>query len=141
MKSDADAMGRILVLGEDHAQAEGISAALAASGRASILANDTADAISRFEERRPELVILHVDTDVSSALEMMLYARAHTEVPFVLVGGEVSTVVRVQWLELGAIDYVTRPVSMLELVARAGAHLRVRAAAPTTCLPEYADAV
>jgi len=36
-------MGRILVLGEDHAQAAGISAALAASGRASILANETSE--------------------------------------------------------------------------------------------------
>lgn len=72
----------------------------------------------------PDLVVLDLDLPVTSGFDVLAWLRQHHDVPVVAVGAGASEADRVLGLELGADDYVAKPVPLRELAARVRAILR-----------------
>jgi DNA-binding response OmpR family regulator len=94
---------------------EGYGVATAADG-------ETALALARAE--RPHLVVLDVMLPKMDGLEVCRILRRETSVPILMLTAKTEEVDKVVGLELGADDYVTKPFSMRELLARVRALLR-----------------
>ncbi len=87
-------------------------------------ATDGADALARFDDVDPDLVLLDVMLPKVSGIDVCRQLRKKSQVPIIMVtakGAEIDTVVG---LEVGADDYVTKPYRIRELVARIRALLR-----------------
>ncbi len=84
-------------------------------------------ALRALAEVDPEVVLLDLVLPGSSGLDLCSAVRARSTVPLIIVSGRDSEVDRVLGLELGADDYVTRPYSRAELLARIHAVVRRRA--------------
>ena len=90
-----------------------------------------AAALRAFRERAPDLVLLDLQLPDMSGLDVLKeMRRLHPAIPIVIVSALVAETDRVVGLELGADDYVTKPFSARELVARVKAHLRRPERAP-----------
>ena len=85
---------------------------------------DGVSAIAAAERLKPALVILDVMLPGMDGLEVCKRLRAHSKVPIIMLTARDGEVDRVLGLELGADDYVTKPFSPRELVARVKAVLR-----------------
>jgi two-component system OmpR family response regulator len=83
-----------------------------------------AAAIAAIEEHRPRLVLLDVGLPDVDGLELCQQIRATSSVPVIFLTARDSEVDRVVGLELGGDDYITKPFSPAELVARVKAVLR-----------------
>jgi two-component system OmpR family response regulator len=117
-------MPTILVVDDDPHIREVISFALQKAGFATLEAENGAQALTRFQEASPDLVVLDIvmpeldGTDVCKAL------RRISAVPIVFLSSRDDEVDRILGLELGGDDYVTKPFSPRELTARVRAILR-----------------
>lgn len=92
-------------------------------------APDGTTALSTFEAEEPDVVILDLGLPDMNGLEVCKTIRENSQVPILILtarGGELN---KVQGLEMGADDYITKPFSHLELLARIKAVMR-RATAP-----------
>lgn len=88
------------------------------------VARDGAEALERFDEVEPDIVLLDLMLPKLSGIDVCRSLRSRSAVPIIMVtakGAEIDTVVG---LEVGADDYVTKPYSLRELVARMRAVLR-----------------
>jgi two-component system alkaline phosphatase synthesis response regulator PhoP len=92
-------------------------------------AYDGSTAISLFHHVKPDLVLLDLNLPGMDGLEVAKEMRRKTNVPIVMITARVEESDRIVGLELGADDYVTKPFSPREVVARVKAVLR-RAQAP-----------
>src|ERR1700691_5809927 len=88
------------------------------------VARDGVDAIARFEEMRPDLVLLDVMLPRMSGLDVCRAIRARSNVPIIMVSAKSTELDTVVGLEVGADDYVTKPYRLRELVSRMRAVLR-----------------
>src|SRR5205823_4936706 len=88
------------------------------------LVADGVSAIAAAERLKPSLVILDIMLPGMDGLEVCKRLRARTKVPIIMLTARDGEVDRVLGLELGADDYVTKPFSPRELVARVKAVLR-----------------
>jgi two-component system OmpR family response regulator len=80
-----------------------------------------------FGEAEPDLVILDLRLDQEDGLDLLREIRSHSDVPVIITTGDRRDEIdRVVGLELGADDYVTKPFSLRELLARVRAVLRRR---------------
>lgn len=79
----------------------------------------------------PDLVLLDLNMTGEDGLSVLRFIRQVSRIPVVLVTATVSPIDRVVGLEMGADDYVTKPIEFRELLARVRAVLRRTAAAPT----------
>ena len=75
----------------------------------------------------PDLIILDVMLPALSGTEVLRQLRADSDVPVLLLTARTAEIDRVQGLDLGADDYITKPFGLAELLARVRAHLRRRA--------------
>jgi len=128
---------RILLIEDEESIAEPLAAALGREGFDVVTASTAADGLEAFRTRSPDLVLLDVMLPDGDGRDVLREIRATTRVPVVMLTARGEEMDRVLGLELGADDYVTKPFSAAELVARIRAVLR-RAAAPP---PESGDAV
>ena len=87
-------------------------------------AYDGPAAIAAFESERPDLVILDLKLPGMSGLDVFRSMRARTDVPVIMLTSRVEEADRVVGLELGADDYITKPFSPREVVARVKTVLR-----------------
>ncbi|MDP9023698.1 MAG: response regulator transcription factor [Actinomycetota bacterium] len=127
-------MPKILLVEDEVAIAEGLTASLEAEGFRPVWVSSGDRTVSAWERERPDLVLLDLMLPGTSGTEVCRRLRARSNVPIIMVtarGGEVD---RVVGLELGADDYVTKPFSTRELIARIRAVLRrdVRIGAPAS---------
>src|SRR6202030_2620481 len=83
-----------------------------------------ADALREFTRRRPDLVILDLTLPETDGLDVARAIRRAGEVPIIMLTARTEEADRVAGLELGADDYVTKPFSARELVARVRAVMR-----------------
>jgi two-component system response regulator RegX3 len=113
-ESFSDALGYML-------RREGFEVAMAATGP---------DGIEEFDRAGADLVLLDLMLPGLSGLEVCRALRAKSEVPVIMLTAKDSEVDKVVGLEIGADDYVTKPFSARELVARIRAVLRRRGAEP-----------
>lgn len=115
---------RILVVDDDRALGEMIGIVLRLEGWAPSFAYDGAQALARFEEVAPALVLLDVMLPVFDGNEVCRRLRAESGVPIIMLTARGDTDDVVSGLENGADDYVVKPFKPKELVARIRARLR-----------------
>ena len=114
----------VLVVEDEASFVEALQIGLSREGFHVEVATDGVEALVRFEQVKPDLVLLDVMLPRLSGLDVCRQIRAQSSVPIIMVtarSGEIDTVVG---LEVGADDYVTKPYRIRELVARIRALLR-----------------
>jgi two-component system, OmpR family, response regulator RegX3 len=114
----------IFVVEDEASFVEALSIGLRREGFDVVVAVDGAEALARFDEVQPDLVLLDVMLPKVTGLEVCRQLRKRTQIPIIMVtakGAEIDTVVG---LEVGADDYVTKPYRIRELVARIRAVMR-----------------
>lgn len=114
----------ILVVDDEPNLREAVAENLEAEGFSVVVAGDGREALTRFRETRPDLIVLDLMLPELSGVEVCRIIRAESPVPILMLTAKNSEVDKVVGLELGADDYVTKPFSARELVARIHALLR-----------------
>jgi two-component system, OmpR family, response regulator RegX3 len=117
-------MNKLLLVEDERSIAEGLSITLEAEGFEVAWVNDGLDAIPTWERIRPDLVVLDLMLPGMSGTDICRALRARSDVPIIMLTARDAEVDRVVGLELGADDYVTKPFSTRELVARIKTVLR-----------------
>jgi len=115
---------RILVADDDPHIREVICFALEKAGMQVHAANDGASALRQFEELQPSLIVLDVGMPQMDGLEVCRQIRRISDVPILFLSARDEEIDRVLGLEMGGDDYVTKPFSPRELVARVNVILR-----------------
>jgi DNA-binding response OmpR family regulator len=115
----------ILIVEDDEAISDSIGYALERSGFRTLRAQDGAQGLRLFRAQRPDLVILDLMLPGMDGWRVTEELRKEDpRVPVIVCSARTSEFDRVHGLEMGADDYVTKPFSMKELLARVNAHLR-----------------
>ncbi len=117
-------MKRILVVDDEEMIVRTVKAYLDQEGFKTYTAYDGEEAVRAFNEKGPDLIILDLMLPKLSGIEVTKKIRATSSVPIIMLTAKVSEADRVVGLELGADDYVVKPFSPRELVARVRAVLR-----------------
>jgi two-component system KDP operon response regulator KdpE len=97
-----------------------------------ISAEDGPEALDLLEQERPDVVLLDIGLPDMNGFEVLKSMRLFSDVPVVMLTVRDDELSKVQGLELGADDYVTKPFSHLELLARVRAVLRRAQSLPLT---------
>ena len=114
----------ILVVDDEPTQREMLAEALEAEGFTIVTAADGRAALLKFREVKPDLVLLDLMLPEMSGIEVCRIIRAESGVPILMLTAKNSELDKVVGLELGADDYVTKPFSLRELIARVRAQFR-----------------
>jgi len=117
---------RVLVVEDEESFSEALSFLLAREGFEVELASTGPQALAAFDRAGADLVLLDLMLPGLSGLEVCRELRGRSDVPVIMVTAKDSEIDKVLGLELGADDYVTKPFSSRELVARVRAVLRRR---------------
>ena len=117
-------MTRILVVEDEDSFSDALSFMLRKEGFLVSVASTGADAIEQFDREPADLVLLDLMLPGMSGTDVCRTIRARSRVPIIMVTAKDSELDKVLGLELGADDYVTKPFSSRELVARIRAVLR-----------------
>ena len=120
----ADSKYRVLVVEDEPALVDSIAFALETEGFEVVTAMTGREAIERARSSNPSIVLLDVMLPESSGLDVCRQIRATSDVPIIMLTARDSEADKVAGLELGADDYVTKPFSIRELMARVRAHVR-----------------
>lgn len=124
-------MEKILVIEDDRATRKALQQLFEPEGYLVEMAQDGAQGIAAFRATRPNFVILDLRMPVIGGKEVCRQIRKESEeVPIIILTGSAEEVDRVLLLELGADDYVIKPFSPKELLARVHAVLRRARRAP-----------
>ena len=117
-------MRSVLVVDDEVNLRHTIAYALRQEGYEVLTAEDGEIALETFKASRPELVILDLMLPKVDGLEVCRRIRRQSDVPILMLTARDSELDRVVGLEIGADDYLVKPFSMRELVARVRAMLR-----------------
>lgn len=117
-------MPKLLLVEDERAIAEGLTVSLEAEGFQVVWVKDGSEAVATFERTRPDLVLLDLMLPGMSGTEVCRQLRSRSDVPVIMLTARDAEVDRVVGLELGADDYLTKPFSTRELIARIRAVLR-----------------
>jgi two-component system response regulator RegX3 len=115
---------RVLVIEDEEPLADSIKYNLEMEGYTVDLAHGGNNGLRQFKEGNPSLVLLDVMLPEISGLDLCRIMRAQSDVPIIMITARDSEADKVTGLELGADDYITKPFSMRELLARVRANLR-----------------
>lgn len=117
-------MTRVLVVEDEESFSDAISYNLRKEGFEVAVAATGPDALEIFERNGADLVLLDLMLPGLPGTEVCRELRARSNVPVIMLTAKDSEVDKVVGLELGADDYVTKPFSTRELIARIRAVLR-----------------
>jgi two-component system response regulator RegX3 len=117
------------VVEDEESFSEALDFMLSKEGFEVVLAKDGAAGLQSFQRDGADLVLLDVMLPLMSGTDVCRAIRAESSVPIIMVSAKDTEVDKVVGLELGADDYVTKPFSTRELLARIRAVLRRRAGA------------
>lgn len=120
-------MPLVLVVDDEPAQRAMLSYNIEAQGYRTVTASDGEEALLIADEQRPDIILLDWMLPRLSGIEVcrQLKARAATrEIPVIMVSARTEEEDRIRGLDTGADDYVTKPYSISELIARLKANLR-----------------
>ena len=120
---------RILVVEDDDATRTALRRDLAARGLEVDEAVDGATALQRWDARRPDLVLLDLGLPDLDGIRVLRHIRREATTPVVILSARDAEAAKIEALEAGADDYVTKPFSTGELQARIKAVMR-RAGGP-----------
>lgn len=115
---------RILVVDDDSHIRDVICFALEKAGMATTVARDGLQALDAFRQGRTDLVVLDIGMPEMDGLEVCRQIRKSSEVPILFLSARDDEIDRILGLEIGGDDYVTKPFSPRELVARVNVILR-----------------
>jgi len=114
----------VLVVEDEPSFVEALTIGLTREGFRVVSVTDGFEAVQRFDDVSPDIVLLDVMLPRMSGIDVCRQLRKRSQVPIIMVtakGAEIDTVVG---LEVGADDYITKPYRMREVVARMRAVLR-----------------
>jgi two-component system response regulator RegX3 len=114
----------ILLIEDEQSISDPLSAALRQEGFDVLVADTAAAGLESFRSRPPDLVLLDVMLPDGDGKDVLREIRGSTRVPVIMLTARGEEMDRVLGLELGADDYVTKPFSAAELIARLRAVLR-----------------
>jgi two-component system response regulator RegX3 len=115
---------RVLVVEDEESYSDALSYMLRKEGFEVAIATNGHDALTEFERNGADIVLLDLMLPGIPGTEVCRQIRATSSVPVIMVSAKDDEVDKVVGLELGADDYVTKPYSPRELVARVRAVLR-----------------
>ena len=131
-------MTRILVVEDEESFSDPLSYMLQKEGYDVAVAATGNDALTEFDRNGADLVLLDLMLPGLSGVDVCRALRAKSSVPVIMLTAKDSEVDKVVGLELGADDYVTKPYSGRELLARIKAVLR-RLSEPEDLLPSTVE--
>ncbi len=117
-------MARLLVVEDDTAILEAVAYNLERQGHEVVRAEDGVSALELTRTVEPDLIVLDLMLPRMSGLDVCRVVREERPVPIVVLTARDTEADTVAGLDLGADDYITKPFSMRELLARVGAALR-----------------
>ena len=115
---------RILIVDDDLHIREVIRVALKKAGMTTFEARDGKEALTRFAGDRPDLIVLDIGMPEFDGLDVCREIRKSSDIPILFLSARDDEIDRVLGLEIGGDDYVTKPFSPRELVARVNVILR-----------------
>lgn len=133
-------MKKFLIVDDEKPISDIIKFNLAKEGYETVTAFDGREAITKFEEENPDLIILDLMLPELDGLEVAKEVRKTSHIPIIMLSAKDSEFDKVIGLEIGADDYVTKPFSNRELLARVKAHLRRTENIETAVAEENASA-
>ena len=117
-------MTRVLVIEDEESFRDALQFMLSREGFVVVLAADGAEGIKQFDAKNPDIVLLDLMLPEVSGTEVCKYIRTKSNTPVIMLTAKDTEIDKVVGLELGADDYVTKPFSTRELLARIKAVLR-----------------
>ena len=117
-------MTRILVVEDESSFSEALEFLLGKEGFSVVTAATGTEALKKFDQGGIDLILLDLMIPEISGTEVCRQIRTKSKVPIIMLTAKDSEVDKVVGLEIGADDYVTKPYSARELVARINAVLR-----------------
>ncbi|MCZ2823529.1 MULTISPECIES: response regulator transcription factor [unclassified Modestobacter] len=117
-------MTRVLVVEDEESFSDALSYMLRREGYDTVVASTGTDALVEFDRAGADIVLLDLMLPGLSGTEVCRSLRAKSSVPIIMLTAKDAEIDKVVGLELGADDYVTKPYSARELVARMRAVLR-----------------
>ena len=124
-------MRTVLVVEDEAYLAETLRYNLEGEGYRVRTAGDGLEGLSLARALQPDLVLLDLMLPSMDGVGVLRGIREESQVPVLLLTARTSEADRVRGLDLGADDYITKPFSVAELLARVRAHLRRKRPAPT----------
>ena len=129
-------MTRLLVVDDDTNLRHTLQYAFGQEGFEVVTTGDGAQALAAFRDTSPDLVILDVMLPGMDGFEVCRQLRRESDVPVIMLTARDTELDKVVGLEIGADDYLAKPFSTRELVARVRAMLRrARRAEPSATVP------
>jgi DNA-binding response OmpR family regulator len=126
----------ILVVDDERTLRETLAESLEEEGYVVFQAADGREAVEAFRRHHPDLILLDLMLPELSGIEVCRIIRAESGVPILMLTAKSAEIDKVVGLELGADDYVTKPFSFRELLARVRALLRRSEAQSLAAEPE-----
>ena len=115
---------KILLVDDDENLVEAMKVTLLSQEYVVVTAHDGETAMAQFRYERPDLVVLDLNLPGMDGIDVARAIRRERNTPIIMLTARVEETDRIVGLELGADDYVTKPFSPRELVARVRAVLR-----------------
>ena len=117
-------MTKILVVEDEESVLDPLELLLTKEGFSIITARDGKEALEKFDQSSPDLILLDLMLPEISGTQVCRQIRSKSSVPIIMLTAKDTEVDKVVGLELGADDYIVKPYSKAELVARIKAVLR-----------------
>ncbi|HEX3296923.1 MAG TPA: response regulator transcription factor [Nocardioides sp.] len=115
---------KVLLVDDDATLRRTLGIGLRAEGHEVLIAADGRSALQALREDKPDIVVLDLGLPDVSGVEVLRRLRAWSTIPVVVLSARAESTEKVQALDLGADDYVTKPFGMEELLARVRASAR-----------------
>jgi DNA-binding response OmpR family regulator len=115
---------KILIVEDESKITRTLSLYLERAGYSAAAVHDGAHAISAFRRLQPDLILLDLNLPGVDGLDICRELRRHSDVPIIMITARIEETDRLIGLELGADDYILKPFSPREVVARVRAVLR-----------------
>jgi DNA-binding response OmpR family regulator len=136
------AVRRVLVVEDDSSIALGLRINLEAEGYVVDVAEDGERGLELARSDRPDLIILDIMLPKMNGLEVLnTLRREHLMMPIIVLSARTGEMDKVAGLELGAEDYITKPFSLAELLARVRAALRRGQLVPPPTTSVFGDVI
>jgi len=129
----------VLLVEDEESITTPLAEALSREGFEPVVAGTVAEALELAESRSPHLVLLDLMLPDGSGLDVCRELRSRSSVPIIMLTARGEETDRVVGLEVGADDYVVKPFSARELIARIRAVLRRTATTPAASTEEVAE--
>lgn len=129
-------MSRILIVDDEPQILRMLRTSLMSSGYDVVTASNGMEGFDAFEKHHPDLIITDMSMPVMDGLGLTEEVRQRSKVPIIVLSVRATEPVKVNALDAGADDYVTKPFNIPELLARVRAQLR-RGAEASMPLPTH----